>query len=160
MNAAVQYFRDYRLRPVLGALTPELQERVCAFWLREGALPDAAMAARRVRQVVYVVENAAAEIAGVSTAYIAVAPRLGRRFYFYRTFMREQDRRPRLPRLVLQLTYELLRERRPANGPLGMMIAGENPKLARRGTHRLLEKLGWEYLGLNPRGQPTWIKLF
>ena len=53
------------------------------------------------RELVYVMENAAGEIAGVSTAYAAVAPRLGQRFYFYRTFVRSTDRAPNLPQRML-----------------------------------------------------------
>lgn len=154
------HFRDYWLLPVLNSITPELRERVCTFWLKEHALPSRAAAERRTSELVYVVENAVREIVGVSTAYVAVAPRLGKSFYFYRTFVRREDRTPRLWQYVLQATWALLYARTTHGTVFGVIAAAENPKFARPGTRREFQKLGWDYLGTNPRGQHTWIKPF
>ena len=159
-TSAARNCHGYRLLPVFGATTPELRQRVCAFWLHEGALHDAATAARRVHQLACMAENAAGEVVGVATVYAATERRSGQRFYFYRTFMRKQDRGSRLPRSMLRLTYDSLRARHFPHRPRGVVIAAENPKLARRAARRELEKLGWDYFGLNPRGQHTWVKGF
>jgi hypothetical protein len=160
MDNDVRSFRDYRLLPVWQVVTPSVRERVCAFWLQERALPDRPTAERRAAELVYLIETATGELAGVTTAYAATAPRLGKPFYFYRTFVAARHRRPRLPQFMLQATYDLLRERCPSDGPRGMMVAAENRKLTRRGTRRDFDRLGWRYLGLTPRGQHTWIRPF
>lgn len=160
MNDTIHRFGNYRLLPVWGAVTPAIAEPVCTFWLNERALPDRITAERRACELVYLLETAAGDLAGVTTAYTAIAPRLGRPFYFYRTFVTRPHRTPRLPQFMLQISYDLLRARRTGDGPRGVMVSAENPKLARRGIRRDFDRLGWQYLGLNPRGQPTWIRPF
>ncbi|HET6725035.1 MAG TPA: hypothetical protein VFH85_03405 [Gammaproteobacteria bacterium] len=157
---AAKQFRGYRLLQMHGMVTPKMRARVRTFWLREGALPDALTALRKTVQLLYVIENAAGEIVGVTAAFTAIAPRLGRRVYCYRTFVRPADRVPGLSQFALQASWKMLDASRPLGGPVGLVVAAENPKLERPGVRRKATALGWRYLGRNRRGQNMWIKPF
>lgn len=160
MPIAAKRFRGYRLFPMPGAVAQKMRGRIREFWLRESTLSDPTIALRETMELLYVVENAAGEIVGVTAAFIAIAPRLGRRVYCYRTLVRPADCAPGLSRFALQTSWELLEARRPLGGPVGLVVTVEDRKLSRKDVRRRATALGWKYLGRNRRGQHTWIKPF
>lgn len=151
---------SYRFEPVFPAPPVGIADQVVEFWLRERALPNAAAARQRVRQLVYVIYAPNGDIAGVSTAYTGQAPNLGGGFYFYRMFIRPTDRVPGMMRRVTEMTFGLLRDNTPAGGPLGVIVVAENPKLHRPAAERQLERAGWHKIGTDPRRQPVWLRRF
>jgi hypothetical protein len=151
---------NYRFEAVFPTPPPEVADRVVAFWLHHRALPDEASARVRVAQLVYVIYAPNGDIAGVSTAYTGQAPNLGGEFYFYRMFIRPEDRVPIMMRRVTEMTFDVLRERTPAEGPKGVVVVAENRKLHRPAAERQLQRAGWQKIGLDARQQPVWLRRF
>jgi hypothetical protein len=151
---------NYRFEAVFPAPPAQVADEVVAFWLREHALPSEAAARQRVAQLVYVIRAQDGEIAGVSTAYTGQAPKLGGAYYFYRMFIRPQDRVPIMMRRVTEMTFDVLRERTPAGGPQGVVAVAENQKLRRPAAERQFERAGWHKVGLDARQQPVWLRRF
>lgn len=154
-------FKNYRLLPVWQASDADLRKAAIDFWLRSGILPDRATAEKRARQLVYIIDNHH-DIVGVSSAFAANAPHFNHElYYFYRMFVQPPDRIYGLAHFTALKSAQYLQQTNTTGGPLGVLIAAENPKLT---SHRLMERLfgnhGWEYLGLNRVQQPTWRYLF
>jgi len=152
----------HRLRRVHGRLDLPTAQAIIGLWLSQRVL-SAAEAERRVHEVVYAAFNPAGELVGVNTVYLANRPDDGRRYWFYRTFLRPDARgAPALPRSMLALTIDYLRAeaRRSAAAPAGLMIVTENPKLMQRAARAVLHGLGLQPLGKDPRGRDVWCLLF
>lgn len=152
--------KNYRFEAVFPTPSVEIAEQVIAFWLRERALPNEAAARQRVAQLVYVIRTPDGEIAGVSTAYTGPAPKLGGEYYFYRMFIRPQDRVPIMMRRVTEMTFEVLEAHTRTGGPQGLIAVAENPKLRRPAAERQFERAGWHKIGLDARQQPVWLRRF
>ena len=77
---------DHRVEIVRGRLDPALSKRLIDFWTGHGALREAD-AQKRLDEVVGVLFDRSREIAGVCSAYAAVAPLVRRRVWMYRRFL-------------------------------------------------------------------------
>jgi hypothetical protein len=151
-------FKDCRIFWVHGTTTPEVRERIALFWLDNNAIRDTAEADRRAQEVGCIVVNAAAEIIGVNTVYRGSLVKDGPRYWFYRTFVRPGSRSPGLSSAVFRFTAKKLAAApRDAEAPQGIVVVAENPKLARPGGRRRLERLGLQSRGVGPLGNEIWV---
>ena len=46
---------------------------------------------------------------------------------------------------------------REGDSPQGIVVVAENPKFARPGGRRRLQRLGMRSIGTSPRGQEVWV---
>ena len=146
-------FKGYRLIPVYGRITPELRAEVIALWLGAKVLP-ADEARRRAGEVVFAIRNPAGELAGVNTAIVWEVPGGSGAWYFYRTFVRREDRGVAgLPSAALRAAVALLRDHAHPAAPRGVVAVVENPRLAKRGAMRRLGRLGFHLIGRDHEGR-------
>jgi len=146
----------YAITVVRGRMDAALVAQLTEFWRRNGAIVDPRAARRRCAEVVCVARNGAGEIAGINSAAIADFSTAGDRHYFYRQFIRAQDRSVRLSTALVRAGVAALRAHARSAAVKGVVLVAENPKFARRGARRILERLGWRYLGKGPRGFDVW----
>lgn len=151
---------QYTLDFVYQRLQAEERNQVIKLWVSSGVLP-LSEAESRVDQVVMTIRNEKGELVGVNTAYIQDFQHAGNPYYFYRIFIREQDRGSSLRSKATELARRLLRDYRyDSPKPLGVVIVTENRKYERPGAVRLLQRQGWHYLGKGPRGFNVWYENF
>jgi hypothetical protein len=146
------------------ALSEDDAKAVGEFWEREGAIGNAADAARRLSQVVVFARTAAGEIAGVSTAVAKIPPQFGQPMYYWRTFTGKAWRgtHPNLPMSLLKRSCTVLdayaRER---DFPcIGVILELENARF-----RDILRKPAWWnppfcYAGKSPRGLDVRVLYF
>ncbi len=149
--------QGYRIETVYGRLTQPQRAEIIRFWMKHRALPSIEAARRRVAQVIDVLRNAEGEIVGLNTVYPGAYRDPGRRYLFYRLYIRPQDRRPGLARRATRHVVEALLahpELRP--GIKGLIAVTENPKLSREAARRQLQRIGFEYDGRGPKGFDIW----
>lgn len=160
MSDPAYTYHGYRLYLVHGQTTPDLRREIVEFWQRNNALRAEQEIAQRANQVVFVIRNTTSEIVGVSTAYIGDFLQAGSRYYFYRMFIRPDDRVPGMMRFITLRTRDALQAEYAPGQPLGMVIVTENPKLMRPGMKRMFARNGFKYLGRGPRGNDLWLSAF
>lgn len=147
-------YRDYAIHVVHGSVDTRLADEISAFWLDNEAMADPIETARRVADVVCVARNAAGEIVGVNSVYLSALYQPSRLYYFYRIFLRKQDRVLGLSARMRKLCVDHLRA---AGGDiLGVAMVTENPKLMKPAARRMLARAGWQYLGRGPLGRDVW----
>src|SRR6185436_20933426 len=100
-------------------------------------ITDAGEARRRADELVCVARNGRGEIVGVNTVYVSGFRSVDERYYFYRMFMRPQDRVLHLSCELVRMAVEALREH-PQPGVKGVVLVTENPKLMRKSGQKLL----------------------
>ncbi|MCU0972151.1 MAG: hypothetical protein MUF57_10355 [Gammaproteobacteria bacterium] len=150
-------FKNCRIFWIRGAVTPEVQSRLVAFWLDNKAIEDRAEAERRVSEVGCIVVNEQAEIVGVNTLF-AHPLTDGKPYWFYRTFLRPDVRQVGLSTAVFNFTKKKLKDApRGPDDPRGIAVISENPKLQRPGGRRRLEALGLRQVASSARGLPVWL---
>lgn len=147
---------DYSISSVSGPVSEELRSEAAAFWLRNGAIPNSDEARRRADELVCVARNAAGEIVGVNTAYVSTFRSADDRYYFYRMFLRPQDRHLHLACELVRASVDALRDRRVEPAVQGIVLVTENKKLMRASGRRILTHLGWHPAGTDPRGLDVW----
>ena len=153
-------FNDYLLENVYLRTTDAQRAEIMALWQQEGAVPDPAERARRSREVVFMVRNAAGELAGLCTVGLTRVPD-GRVFYAYRMFLRPQDRMPYLMWAVTDGTRDFLRGfTHPDTPTAGLYLITENPKLMRPGMKRSFQRHGYSYRGKTVHGLDVWVAEF
>jgi hypothetical protein len=147
----------YRIETVYGRLSEALAAEIVNFWQQQRVLPSRDEARRRVVQVVDVIRNAAGEIVGLNSVYPGAYRSPQDNYYFYRLFIRQQDRKPGLGRAATRHAVEFLQTRpNPKMNIKGVIAVTENPKLTREGGRRLLQRLGFAYDGRGPKGFDIW----
>jgi hypothetical protein len=150
---------EQRISIVYRNVNDALREELGAFWRRYGAIADPAEMRRRADEVVCVARDASGKIAGVNSVYIG--PLAGQPHYFYRQFMRPENRQLALSTRMVREAAAFLRARHFAGDPVkGMVLVAENPKLSRPGGRDLLRRLGWTHLGKESRGHDVWRLAF
>lgn len=149
----------YRLEPAFPP-TDAQRQRVIDMWMQERVFSDHEQAARRSRQLVVLLNREDGELAGVCTALDVFAPMAASRVWMYRTFVRPADRRGLAAFTVLDEAFRVLESKTPQGGPCGVFLNTENLRLKRPGVERRLGRMGWQYLGTNPRDQATWLRRF
>lgn len=151
---------NYLLDFVYGSLTDIQRQEIIHLWVSSGVLP-ASEAQQRVEQVVMTMRNRQGILVGVNTAYVQNFQVSGNFYYFYRIFIREQDRGSDLRTRATTLARQLLKDYQgTVPKPHGIIIITENVKYERPGGMRLLRRQGWHYLGRGPRGFNIWFDNF
>ncbi|NWD67942.1 hypothetical protein HX870_10070 [Pseudomonas gingeri] len=160
--SAIDSLKKHRIVWVWGQITPSQRSELIAFWGETGAITDPCEAWRRTFEVAGVVLNADDRIVGVSSVYCAYSPGAGALYWFYRTFIREDNRDVGLaPRLFAHTCEQLaLAYAGEAQAPVGMMIVVENPKLETAAGIRVIQRAGFQHLGIDESGQSVWHRLF
>jgi hypothetical protein len=145
-------FKGYRLENVYLRSTDMQRGEILDLWYQHRAVPDPSERARRSHEAVYMVRDAAGELAGLST--VGPAPLAdGRIFYNYRMFLRPKDRVPYLMWAVTDGTRDFLRDfAHPQFQAAGLLIVTENPKLMRPGMRRSFRQHGYDYRGKTALG--------
>ncbi|WP_248746859.1 MULTISPECIES: hypothetical protein [unclassified Pseudomonas] len=159
--SAISLFKNHRIVWVWGQVTAQMRSELIAFWGETGAIPDPAEAWRRTFEVACVVLDPEGRIVGVSSVYCA-SPGAGALYWFYRTFIREDHREVGLAPRLFTHTYEqlALAYAGDAQAPVGMMIIVENPKLETAAGIRVIQRAGFQHLGIDESGQSVWHRLF
>lgn len=147
----------YRVVPVYRKADAEAHQAIFKLWQDNKIVPPQ-VAQERVKQVVFMIVSPADEVIGVNTVYVSDFSKTKQKappgnFYFYRMFIRKQDRVPQLSFKTLGLTYDYLSAFPAKPRPQGLVLVTENPKLKKPGSQRLLQKMGWDVIGRNDNDQ-------
>ena len=158
-------YNGYQLFDVYRKLAPQDVRAVIDFWRRNDALPEGLAEAelqRRAQQVVVMVLRDGVIVA-LTSVYVAVAPRDGLPYYFYRKFVQPGHRIYLMWREMLAQSYGILKEWEPSllpRKPLGVIVVPENRKLTRRSVLRAGNKIGFFTVGYLPNGDPVYGRKF
>lgn len=161
-TAAIDAIHGISIHAVWGALDQQRKSELVDFWLKHRAIPDAREAARRTQEVVCLALDAEDRIAGVSTVYIGPFGPKKASYWFYRTFIRPDCRKPGLAIRLLRATLQHLAVV-AANQPgvsQGLIILTENRRLKHPGWHKKIRAEGMQYLGVTPDGMDVWKRDF
>ncbi len=166
------HFHGYVLTNVYLRISTDTRDQVVRFWDQTGAISDSAEARRRVDELVVVARNATGDVAGVNTVYAGRLDGFGP-VYLYRSFVRPEDRRPGLSRMLLMCatdhlhrlyrTQALRADQAPfadQAAPRGLAFVAENEKLLRRGARQVLTRLGFRFIGHDARGVGVFLYRF
>ena len=137
--------------PQIGA---EDAERIVAFWMMHGALPEEHQARARVDQVVMYACDDRGEIVAVCTAFPQTPAQLGQPVYFYRSFVAPAWRGTLLAfRLLRQALAVLEAHARDHDWPcVGILLEMENQIFGRKGRMPVWPVVDFVYVGRSPRG--------
>jgi hypothetical protein len=129
-------------------------DRVVAFWLAHGALPNEALARQRVTEVVMYACDDRGAIAAVCTAVAQTPPQLGQPVYFYRSFVAPLWRGTRVVfRLLKQALGVLEAHAGKHDWPcIGVLLELENERFGRKGRMPVWPGVDLVYIGKSPRG--------
>lgn len=164
MEAALRQFgiydsvNEYRLIPVFEKTSNEIRQRIIQLWQDNRALPAEVNADDRARQALFVVIGREDRVVAVSTVYISDMRHTGMAnapqdiFYFYRMFIRPQDRVGHLAKTMVMRAYDYLKSLNVANNPKGIAAIALNPKLMRRSLQLAFHDIGWEITGKDDTG--------
>ena len=151
---------DYLMEFVYGTLGAGQRSEIAELWVSSGVLPPEE-ASRRLDEVLMTLRNAQGDLVGVNTVYVQDLLQPGNPYYFYRIFIREQDRGGSLRTAATRVARQRLKEYQAVTPqPRGIVIVTENRKYERPGAVRLLRRQGWHYLGRGPRGYSIWFENF
>lgn len=143
-----------QVRWVFGSMTEALRRDLVAFWLQEGALPNADEAWRRSWEVACILqEEGRGHIVGACTVAIRFDDH-NRSYGFVRIFIRASSRRVGLNvRLMKRMIegFDILA--REPGAPYRLVATIENRKLERRAAQRILAKLGFVHIGTAANGE-------
>jgi len=156
------YYGIYRLDNVYGQITTALGDEIVALWQENRVLSEVE-ARRRTAEVVLTIRDNGGTLVGVNSVYIKDFIKADNPYYFYRVFIRPQDRRSfGLRSFAGKSTREFLKSYVPIGHtkPQGVIIVVENRKLTRPGAQRMLTRQGWTPLGKGPRGFEVWVDNF
>ena len=127
-------------------------------WIAEGVTLSPWEAACRPHEIVVMARSPAGELAGLCTVQPMPLAGEARPYYFYRTFIRRQDRRVTLlMERIHQVAVDFLRGFPHPGGPMaGMLFTVENPRLMRPGMRRRIQRFGYRCLGRLANGREIW----
>ncbi len=145
----------YHLIQVYKELTDQEEQNVIDFWKREQAVVDPIEAKRRVKEVAYVICNNTWQIVGISTAKLW--EQAEERYYYYRMFIRTQDRIGYLSTQVLHKTRDYLSQYASEDNVNGFLVVTQNRKMMRPGFKRYFERHQYQYLGVDQDGCDRWL---
>lgn len=157
------YFGSYRLDNVYEQVTRTLADEIVALW-QESRVLTGAEARRRTAEVVLTIRDNSGTLVGVNSVYVKNFIKADNPYYFYRVFIRPQNRRSfGLRSFAGKSTREFLKSYVPSGHttrPRGVIIIVENRKLTRPGAQRMLARQGWTPLGKGARGFELWCDSF
>lgn len=157
---AISEFNHHQIFWVWQQVTPDLRQALIRFWRENTAIQDTFDAWRRTFEVACVALDPQGQIVGVSSVYGAYGS--GSPYWFYRTFIRQDCREVGLAPRIFTCTHQQLAQAYAgeADGPVGMMVVSENPKLETPAGIRVSQRAGLSHLGYNEQGQSVWHLLF
>lgn len=149
--------QGYRIDTVMGRLTQPVAAEIVRFWMQQGVIPSIEEARRRASQVVAIVRNDQDEIVALNSVYPAAYRSPQENYFFYRLFVRPQDRKIGVNTAATRHAVDFLKQQSfPKLNIKGVVIITENPKLAGEGARRSLKRLGFDYDGRGPKGYDIW----
>jgi hypothetical protein len=146
---------DYHFESVWQTTTPQQREEVAQFWVANGAVTSLQKAADRASEVVVSMRDSTGALAAVSTAVLAVIPRLQQPLYYYRTFCAEAHRGNRTSLAMMKASQKTLLEynlslREPE--AIGMHVEVENAMIAQQYPQAHWPQTGFRFIGYSPQG--------
>lgn len=158
--AQVETFRGYALLPVYRRTSQAQRAAAIAFWHQQGALREPCLAERRSHELVYIALAPDRQIAGLASVSLGRRTQDGLTVYDFRVYIAPAHRIPYLVRELANRSRELLRADSLTRPAAGMRLFAEDPKLARPGIRRYLERQGYLYRGQSRKGQDHWFAPF
>jgi hypothetical protein len=154
-------FKDCRITRVYGRVDGALGREIVQLWVGSGVL-DPAEAQRRLSEVYFTVRDGRNRLIGVSTVYLGDFLQQGDAYWFLRMFLLPDARGDfELASFVSRQSRLALRHQDNHGAtPIGVIIVTENPKLWRKGAHRVLFRDGWRFWGRGPKGNEIWYENF
>ena len=138
----VEFARHPSLRP----------EDLIAFWVGRGLL-DEETARARVADVLFVATDAAGELAGIGSAFLARHPQLRMMLWHYRTYIAPEHRRSALALSMAERSQELLEARwisgRDVRGA-GLVFDLQSPILRQHFRHGVWPRTRMAFFGRRP----------
>jgi hypothetical protein len=148
----------WRVEVVRGRLDEATSERLIAFWTSQGALDEVA-ARERLHQVVCVLYDSDGEVAGVNSAYEAIAPLVGRRFWIYRRFVPPGVGHDAELAMIGAAFDELARGREGA-GPVGLCVTITDRELMAARPEAIWPDVDLTFAGYSDQGAQIRIRYF
>ncbi len=153
----------FEIHPAWRQVTPELKEELVAFWKRNQALGDPALAASRAEQAVCIGRDDEGALCAVGTAVLRTLPRLRQPMYYYRQFFAESQRGQRQAVPFAKRAKEILQAHNatlPVPESLGMLIELESKLLDARYNLAYAPKTDYTFIGYSPRGLQLRVSYF
>ncbi len=160
---AVMEQDEFKMEVIWQNITPALSEEICAFWQREGALPNPDLAARRVKQVLVVCRATdSGDIVGVATAVKMAVPRLlNNVVYYYRHYVAENWRQKQIGTALVRTSRQYLNQRFVSGedtSAKGLFTVTESPILQK--ARRQGVSPAGTFMGVNEKGEHLRIAWF
>jgi hypothetical protein len=149
--------------PAWRQVTPALKEELVAFWKRNKALGDPALAAARADQAVCIGRDDKGALCAVGTAELRTLPRLRQPMYYYRQFFAESQRGQRQAVPFARRAKEILQAYNatlPAPEALGMLVELESKLLDALYTLAYAPKSDYTFIGYSQRGLQLRVSYF
>lgn len=144
---------EYTYKFYYQCLPDNLKQEIINMWLEAGVL-DLEKATNRIDDVVLVAFDPNNNICCVTTVYLDQLQ--DGYYYYFRMFIKEQDRGKLKTFKSSKLTHEYLKAFKHPLNPKGVIAVAENPKI----TPRIMKWEGWEYHGKNKFDQDVYYVLF
>ena len=145
----------YRFESVWQSTSPELQQEIVAFWVKNGAVSAADELVTRAKQAIIIMRAVDGSIAAVSTAVLEIIPRLQQPLYYYRTFCAEAHRGYGTSRDMMKASQAALHQynlKLPEPESIGIHIELENELLAKQYPTAQWAQTGFTFIGYSPNG--------
>lgn len=158
----VDDFKPFQLHCRVGHPSSALRARLIQFWLTHGAIADQHDCWLRTFDVVCIVVDQHDAIIGVSSVYVDRLIAGGPTYWFYRTFVRPENRVPGLSKSIFLTTYKHLatQYRGEEGAPCGVTAIAENIKFDRPAGARQLQRLGLQRIRADGQGRSVWCRKF
>ena len=159
----IKTFEGMHIANLHGVMTPAQCDQLVEFWLSNGAILDEREAKRRTAEVVHLAFDEEERILGVNTCFVAAidSGKGPEPFWFYRQFTQPSSRYLRISRNLGRLSISYFEQLyRLQNGPVGIAIHLENPKLYIPSAKRALSRQGLGFLGKDARNIEIWVRRF
>ncbi len=154
-------YKSYSIKNVFQNIDSVTRTEIIELWTSNEVL-NVAEAHKRAHEVLFTITNPSGRLCGVNTVYVHSFRAKDNNYYYMRAFIRKEDRG--VWGLLLSVTTKTLSflETYPssASPPKGILIIVENRKIWRKGYRRYLERHGWNYLGMGPKGNHIWYQNF
>jgi hypothetical protein len=144
---------DYTYKFYYQCLPDDLKQEIINMWLEAGVL-DLQRATDRINDVVLVGFDPDNKVCCVTTVYLEQLQ--DGYYYYFRMFIKEEDRGKLKSFKSSKLTHEYLRTYTHPLNPKGIIAVAENPKI----TPRIMKMEGWNYHGKNNLNQDVYYVLF
>lgn len=138
-----------------------LQKKIRQLWVDNELLDDTERQ-RRLNETAIVVLNRDNIVVGVSTIFSAQLHPNGDYYWFYRSFIEDNEGQEDLSSRVFEYARKVLTEdnQGEAEPNAGIVVLASDDKLKSDAGRRKLERLGLVSKGVGPRGREIWMLKF